>query len=337
MLSAFVSHLEDDHDLEFTKRKDGTHFIHRDEFCISFRVQSDGLQVAIGAPSESALLFFKDEVARHVEELDAEAASKMRWSGEASREGDLPPNFRILEVVKSQRIFQNMQRITLHMPDLAKRKEAGFHLKLMLPSRPGRKPLWPSMAANGAPIWPRGDDALHARYMTIMATRPSVEEIDIDVVCHGEGMISLWAQTARPGDEIGAMGPAGMSGLPVASRYLLVADMTGLSSVARILRCLPLDATGHVVVAAPDDCDISTYLPMTTLDIHRLLPDAFQAEALEMMEQITEGTQPEQAWFAGEFDGAQAARKLFRGKCGLGKGTQLAVAYWRRDHPGFSA
>ncbi len=337
MLSAFVSHLQDDHNLEFAERPDGTRFIDRDDFSVAFRAGPDGLHVALGAPSDSALIFFKDEIARHVGALDAGAASAMRWSGEPTREGDLPPNFRILTVVASRRIFEGMQRVTLNMPDLAERKKAGFHLKLMLPSRPDRTPVWPSMAANGAPVWPRGKDVLHARYMTIAGTRPNVGELDIDVVCHGEGLISLWAQAARPGDQIGAMGPAGMQALPAAARYLLAADMTGLSSAARIMGRLPARAVGHVVVAAPADCDVMAYLPETDLTVHRLGPDTFETAALDLMEQLTERMQPDQAWFAGEFDGAHAARRLFRGRCGLGKGTQLAVTYWRRDYPGFTA
>lgn len=230
-----------------------------------------------------------------------------------------------------------MQRVTVRMPGLAGVANEGLHLKLMLPSVAGRKPVWPRMAANGAPVWPSGADALHTRYMTIVAARPETEEIDLDMVRHGDGLISGWAQRAAAGDEIGAMGPAGMQGLPEVERYLLAADMTGLSSAARILETLPKGAEGALIVSAPDDCDLSAYLPKSKLRVHCLAPSVFEAEAVPLLAKLAEECAPQQAWFAGEFESAQAARKLFKGACGLKKGEQLAVAYWRHAHPGFMA
>ncbi|MEL6467217.1 MAG: siderophore-interacting protein [Pseudomonadota bacterium] len=337
MLGEFVQHLSEDHDIDFRKETDGSHVVEQTGFRVAFRVADGGLSVSIRAPNEGALVFFKEEVAKHVGEVDPKAALAMRWSGEAAIAGDVPPNFRVLRVRSSRELFSGMQRVTMHMPGLADVVRDGLHLKLMLPSISGRAPIWPRMGPNGAPIWPTGSDALHARYMTIIAARPEVEEVDLDMVRHGDGLISLWAQSATPGDEIGAMGPAGMQGLPEAERYLLAADMTGLSSAARILGTLPDEAEGDVVLSAPEDCELSAYLPKTNLRIHRLAPDIFEAEALPLLARLAKRTTPQQAWFAGEFDGAQAARKLFKSSCGLKKGEQLAVAYWRHAHPGFMA
>ncbi|WP_208354309.1 siderophore-interacting protein [Pseudaestuariivita rosea] len=336
ILAEFVHHLEDDHDIQFQKMHDGSRVVEQEAFRVAFRVELDGLSVSIRAPNEGALVFFKEEIARHISEIDAIAAKGIRWSGEASREGELPPNFNVLTVVSSLEIFPGMQRVTLKMPGLKDVLEDGLHLKLMLPANPGRTAVWPKMAANGAPVWPEGKDALHARYMTIVQIRPDVEEIDLDMVRHGDGLISRWAQKASIDDEVGAMGPAGMQGLPKAERYLMAADMTGLSSAARIMERLPKNATGAVIVAAPTQCDLAEYLPASNLTIYRIAPEDFEEDVIPLLGQLAAVVRPEQAWFAGEFTNAQAARKLFR-QNGLSKGTQLSVAYWRRNQPGFMA
>ncbi|MFG5379942.1 DUF2218 domain-containing protein [Yoonia sp. R2-816] len=337
MLSAFVYHLSEDHDIDFRKEADGSHVVEQTGFRVSFQEADDGLLVSIRAPHKGALVFFKEEVAKHVSEVDPAAALAMRWSGETTKDGDLPPNFRILTVLSSREIFAGMQRVTVRMPGLADVAYEGLHLKLMLPSVAGRAPVWPRMGANGAPVWPTGLDALHARYMTIVAARPEAEEIDLDMVRHSDGLVSLWARNAAAGDEIGAMGPAGMQGLPEVERYLLAADLTGLPSAARIIETLPEGATGDLVVSTPENCDLSDYLPKSNLRVHRLAPGVFEAEAIPLLAKLAEQCAPQQAWFAGEFEGAQAARKLFKGRCGLAKGEQLAVAYWRHAHPGFMA
>ncbi|MGD1883903.1 MAG: siderophore-interacting protein [Paracoccaceae bacterium] len=337
ILIAFEAHISGDHGLDLKSTKDGGRFIEHEAFRVDFKVQDTGLYVKIKGPNESALIFFKEEIAHHVAELDERAAGAIRWRGENSKPGDLPPNFRVLEVVKSKEIFRGMQRVTIKMPDRDDMLGQGLHVRLMLPSRPGRDPVWPRMGENGSPIWPQGDDKLHARYVTIKNVRADVAEIDLDIVRHAGGLISLWAQQAEPGQFIGAMGPAGMDQLPKATTYFLAADGTGLPAIARLLATIDQASKGSVVVAAPDDCDLQTYFPDTHLEVRCVDPDDFPEQIQAIAEEMTEPGRTEYAFFAGEFDNAQALRKHFKGMLGLGKERQLSTAYWRRGMAGFGS
>ncbi|WP_298971185.1 siderophore-interacting protein [uncultured Roseobacter sp.] len=336
MLDMFMSHARDDHDMEFSIAPDGTHFIEQELFRIEFGVRDDGLHVRLAGPNENALIFFKEEIVHHIADIDSDAAARIRWDeqGMRAREGDLLPNFHVLTVQDSFELFEGMQRVIVHSPEVVAGYEDGLHLRLILPLYPSRPPVWPRMGANGTPVWPQGADKLHARFVTIRQVRAESNEVDLDIVRHGDGLISQFAQVAEAGQEIGAMGPAGMRALPDHDRYFIAADGTGLPGVARLLETLAPTAQGDVIVPLPDDID---YLPPTSLRIHRVPPSAFEADVVQKAMQLTARGETEYAYFAGEFENAQALRKHFRHGLGFDKTTQISAAYWRRGKPGFGS
>ncbi len=337
VLNSFASHLKKDHDMEMQRGPNDEYFIEHAAFRVEFRLTSEGIRFGIRAPNESALIFFKEEIAEHLAEVDPAAARELRWSGEASSAGDLPPNFHILTVAKSEVLHTGLQRVIAHFPGLSNVLEEGIHLRVMLPKDLSRTPQWPRMAENGAPEWPTGDDTLHARFVTIADVDVDKEEVALDIVRHGDGLISQWAQMARSGAQFGAMGPAGMSAFPAAEHYLLGADLTALPSLARLIPTLPDTATGDVVVDVSDDFPVENYLQGSRLSIHRVNQVKGNEAVLHEFFRVAELRKPDFAWFAGEFDTAQDLRNYFKKKLGLGKGNQLSVAYWRRGHPGFGS
>ncbi|MEL7252771.1 MAG: siderophore-interacting protein [Pseudomonadota bacterium] len=335
MLEMFVRHVRDDHGMEFQIASDGTRFIEQDIFRVELGVQPEGLRVRLAGPNESALVFFREEIVHHVADLDTVAADAMRWDDESGwQEGQLPPNFHLLTVKHSNLLFEGMQRVTLSCPTIANTTQEGIHLRLMMPQDVTRTPIWPHMAANGAPVWPQGDDKLHARFVTVRQCRPEAGEIDIDIVRHDTGLISQFAQSAHEGQVVGGMGPAGMNHLPQHDTYLLTADGTGLPAVARLLETLPDTAKGDVIVALPEGVD---YLPQSPLTLHRVAPDRFETEILSMVKERAAQTPIAYGFFAGEFENAQEIRKFFKGGLGLDKSTQISTAYWRRGNPGFGS
>ncbi len=336
MLDLFSKHIRDDHGMEFSIDADGTHFIEQEVFRVEFGVKADGLRVRVVRPNDSALIFFKEEIVHHVEEIDAEAAAAIRWHQDKDngQEGELPSNFRLMTVLQSRLLFDGMQRVTVYAPDIAEDGGQGIHVRLMMPLETGRAPVWPRMGANGIPIWPQGRDKLHARFVTIKNMRPNDNEIDIDIVRHQSGLISQFAQTAREGQVVGCMGPAGMDCLPVHARYFLGADLTGLPAVARLMEKMPVDACGDVVVALPENVD---YLPPSSLKVHTLDPAEFEEKVVPLMQQLTDEEPIDYGFFAGEFTNAQAIRKHFKRVLSLDKTTQISTAYWRRGRPGFGS
>ncbi|MEM9631897.1 MAG: siderophore-interacting protein [Pseudomonadota bacterium] len=336
VMSVFVTHLEEEHDLQSEAAQDGSKFFEQNGFSIKFSPGSHGLNVRITGPSESIFVFFKEEIAEHVREMDPAAAAKIRWSGESAREGALPPNFKVLTIKGSYEVFRGLQRVTLVHDDVESFATNDLHVKLMLPLTPKQPPVWPKMAANGAPVWPDGEDKLHARFVTLRHVRPDDGEIDVDIAHHNNGLISNWALQAEPEQTVGVLGPAGVITLRQTKNLFLAADSTGIATVARLLEVLPDDASGNVVVAAPGGYDIREYFPATRLHLHSVDPDRFEREIVEKTRGLTSAGQTTYAFFAGEFQNAQDLRKLFKTRLKLDKSTQISTAYWRRGTPGYS-
>jgi NADPH-dependent ferric siderophore reductase len=332
LLGQFVAHMRDDHGMFFNVSDDGAHSFENDGYRIELRPQHLGLRIRLEAPDEHAMSFTKEGIVHHVEEFDTAAAESIRWNNEQAAIGNTPENFRVLTVRKSEQVFDGMQRVTLHYPDIKTLQTRGIHLRLILPCDPSRVPVWPVMGENGAPVWPVGADQLHARYVTLKNIRADLEEVDIDIVRHGTGVVSQWAQNAAAGQLAGAMGPTGMDRLPEAKSYFIAADGTGLPAVAQLLSRLPQDAVGDVVVALPVSVDHRSYLPHSGLNIHTLLPQEFEENVVAMAERLTQQGETGYAFFAGEFANAQSLRAHFKKGLGLDKTTQISATYWRREH-----
>jgi len=335
MMGAFINHLREDHDVNFEDTPLGGKVVEQDGYRVEFEPSDAGLVVRLFGPNPHVLIFFKEEIAKHVAEIDPEAGAALRWSNETTSLGELPPNFKVLTVRSSRCVFDGLQRVTLTHEDIETLAADGLHVRLMLPLDESRPPVWPTMGQNGAPIWPSGDEALHARYVTLRHVRTECGEIDIDIALHQGGLISDWAAHARPGSQVGIMGPTGTSAMANSQGVFLAADLTGLSSVARLIAPFGTKSSGNIVLAAPESYNVKNYLPATGLDVHTVAPDLFEARVLAMAKELTSPGETTCAFFAGEFQNAQDLRQMFKLRLGLGKGHQLSVAYWRRGFPGF--
>ena len=221
----------------------------------------------------------------------------------------------MLTVLDSRELFAGMQRVTLLYPGIAANAHEGAHLRMFIPT------------PDGTP---------HARYMTMKQIDLTAQTVSIDIVHHSDGPISQWSQSVSQSDMIKVTGPAGMLTLPKAQRYFLAADRTGLPCIARYLETLHPDSTGDVVVAAPHDCDLGHYFPTTNLTVHPISPDVFEAEVLKKALALTKPGCTDYAFFAGEFQNAQALRRHFKDELGLNKLSQVSASYWRRNRPGFA-
>ena len=326
------SHIEQDHNIEVKINADGFYFLDIEDgaFRVAFKGSEQDIRFILRAPNKSAMLFLKEEIIAHVCKADTKAGESIRWTGEKPEIGDLPPNFHILSLVKSEELHPGLQRVVVDFPDFAGVCREGSHLRLLLPCHPKRPPKWPVMAENGVPKWPEGEDRLHCRFMTIADFDTARGQVVLDIVRHRDGIISKWAQTARPGDRIGAMGPSGGTLPPQVPRYLLGSDLSGLPSLARFLHDIPKDSSGNIVVCAPRDFPVTQYLPETPLNIRIVRENETADNLLKIFRSFSP---PDYAWFVGEFQAAQSARTFFREELKLGKGQHLSVAYWRETGP----
>ena len=330
LLDHYVEHMREDHDLFFDISDAGVYSFEQSGYRIELELKPSALRVMLEAPSARDMTFSKEGMVHHIAEFDPVAAQNIRWKNEQAGVGVTPANFRLLTVRNSVEVFDGMQRVTLHYPDIDSLQGHGIHFRLILPCNPSRPPVWPVMGPNGAPVWPEGEDKLHARYITLKNIRADLQEVDIDIVHHDAGPVSQWACGAAAGDVVGAMGPTGMHRLPDARSYFIAADGTGLPAVAQFMSRLPADDVGDVVVALPQTVDPLDYFPKSKLKLHVLPPHEFEARVLDLAKDLTVPGETDYGFFAGEFCNAQSMRGHFKKTLKLDKTSQISTAYWRR-------
>ncbi|MDH6182264.1 NADPH-dependent ferric siderophore reductase [Microbacteriaceae bacterium SG_E_30_P1] len=174
------------------------------------------------------------------------------------------------------RVSPSFVRITFGGDEIAELGTPGFvfdqRIKLIFPS-PGA-PL-PTLEAAGdewyqrwleLPEHTRG--AMRTYSIRHLRADATATELVVDFVLHldpnGTGPASLWASSARPGDDVLVLGPrrgrtdgGGIEFDPgEAGSILLAGDETAAPAIARILEDSPAETTGHAFIEVPEAGDI---------------------------------------------------------------------------------
>ncbi|MEO0992213.1 MAG: MFS transporter [Pseudomonadota bacterium] len=302
---------------------------------VEMKAAEGAVDMLIDTPSDNFLTFIREEIIEHLEEFDFEATKTMRWTG-GIKVGELLSNFRILRPKARRAVFPGLVRVTLEGIDVQAMTKDGIHIRVMMPAQRDREPVWPVVGENGATVWPQGDDELHTRYVTIRDIRVDAREIDVDIATHNGGLISNWATADQDERPVGIMGPVGDPYLPETKGVVLVADYTGLPALARLVQTAGGRVSGDLIAAAPSQDVLERYLPPSDLRMTAIEPERFRDDVVGLARSVA-GETVSYAWFAGEFQTAQALRTVFKRDFGLGKEDQLSVAYWREGKPGHSS
>lgn len=268
------------------------------------------------------------------------------WQGDLAG-GDRLATFRKMRVLGVEQVTPRMRRVRLQGDDLARYGAfGGMHLRLLFPTPENPDPVWPVAGPNGQPLWPDEERRPAARVYTIRRLDAQAGWMDIDFVVHGdeggcEGIGSAWATNARPGDEIGIIGPVGR---PVrdADWYVLGCDETGLPAVSRLLEHMAPDARGVAFIEVADASErqeISRPDGVTLTWIHR---DGVPAgEHGELVNAVTHVEWPSDVncfgWFAAEAGPARRLREYWRDTLSYGRDRTLVAGYWRRGQSGVMA
>ena len=102
----------------------------------------------------------------------------------------------------------------------------------------------------------REDGSIVRRRYTIRRFDPGGRLLDLEFVMHGDGPGIRWAQTARPGVAIEAIGPRGKIGLvPGAKRHLFAGDATAVPGTFSMMEALPagIPAWAYLMVGDPTE------------------------------------------------------------------------------------
>lgn len=186
---------------------------------------------------------------------------------------------------------------------------------------------WDTWRTQDPDVRPQG------RYYTVRRFRPSIGEVDFQMLLHGAGPLSTWAETAAPGQHVALWGPRASFRLPSNDApLLLAADHSGLPALSRILESLPSDARGRAFVELDSQEDrqdtdgppgVSVeWLVRGSTDRGALLMDAVSAC------DIAPGAY---AWVAAETGVVGRIRAHLRGAKGMAPKAVCAIGYWQAE------
>jgi NADPH-dependent ferric siderophore reductase len=277
----------------------------------------------------------------------------------------------VVEVRRRERLSPSFLRLTVTGPDLDAFADNGYdqRFKLVLP-----------VAGRGLADLPAGPD-WHARWRalpderrnpirtyTVRAVRREAREVDVDIVCHhGTGPAAQWSERARPGDQLGLIGPdagypgdhGGVDFRPPAEveTLLLAGDETAVPAICAILERLPEDARGEALLEVPDPADTLavpapagvrvSWLPRDgAAHGSRLIPAVQAAVAdrpatpaplddvdvdQELLWEVpsTIGSAELYAWLAGEAGVIRTLRRQLVADRGLDRRAVAFMGYWR--------
>jgi NADPH-dependent ferric siderophore reductase len=102
----------------------------------------------------------------------------------------------------------------------------------------------------------RDDGSVVRRRYTIRRFVPERRLIELDFVMHGDGPGIRWAQAARPGVAIEAIGPRGKIGLdPNAKSHLFAGDATAVPGALAMIEALPAGAPALAFLMVGDTAE----------------------------------------------------------------------------------
>jgi NADPH-dependent ferric siderophore reductase len=221
-----------------------------------------------------------------------------------------------LLVVGSYEITPSMRRVSLIGESLE-----GFHY------RPGQDLVLSLPSTEGAA----------RRHYTIRGFDPTELRLDIDVVVHGAGPGSRWAQSACVGDPVLAQGPRGRTYVnPHADWHLFTGDETALPGIAAMIETLPSSARAYALIEVQgpeEEQSLSGVANLEALWLHRRGPPAPSPALIERLATFEFPDGAGQAYVIGETSTVRAQRQGLIAR-GFPKEQICAEGYWRPGRVG---
>jgi NADPH-dependent ferric siderophore reductase len=249
-----------------------------------------------------------------------------------------PPSYLRVVVERAERLSPRMVRVTFSGPELAGLtvEQPAASVRLLLPP-PGTTEL-------EMPTWNGNEfllpDGTRPPIRTFTPRRADSGTLDLDVVIHGGGVASAWAETAAPGDRAAISGTGrGYAVDPEARVFLLAGDETAIPAIGQLLEVLPVDASVevHVEVSHPDARLALPDHPGATVAWHDLEPSAPAGDALVDAVCSTALSPGTRVWVAGEAAAVQRIRRHLFEELGLPRSAAWVRGYWKEGRSGDGA
>jgi NADPH-dependent ferric siderophore reductase len=252
-----------------------------------------------------------------------------------------PPAFRHATVTRVARRSPRLVRLTLAGPELA-----GFELglpaasvRLLVPAeRERRSGLTQQAGPVVLPVW-NGNEFLHAdgsrppiRTLTPLRFDPATDELDVEVVLHGEGPLSTWAAGDPLGDPTAVSGPGrGYALDPACAAYVVAGDESAVPAIGMLLEAIPHRAVVTTVIEAraPVEPVGLPHHPGATVRWLELPPGAAPGSTLLDAVAAASLDGDTRVWVAGEAAGVQRIRQHLFTERSFPRARATVRGYWK--------
>jgi NADPH-dependent ferric siderophore reductase len=214
------------------------------------------------------------------------------------------------------------------------------HLKLFLPPAGAERLLLPEQGPDGGQVW-NHDESLRPVVRTYTPRRydPATKTLEIQLVLHGEGPASEWAQQVKVGDEVGVGGPGGRFVLEEdAAHWWIAGDESALPAVGTLLDALPPTATADVHLEVQDADDVIKAPSAATVNVtwHHRQDSRDYSASLETAARDAELADGTKIWVACESAKMRDIRRYLTRQRGIPLSQLVTRGYWRLgevNHP----
>lgn len=239
------------------------------------------------------------------------------------------------EVVDVRRLTPNMVRVRFGGEDLRRFRSSGFgdeRICVFFPL-PGQRHTPEPVFVDGQLDYSERPGRPQARSYTVRRWDADNAELEIDFVVHEGGVAAGWATNAGIGDGVGLSATDGWHAPPPGTEWqLLMADMTALPALGRIVEELPAGGRAHVIaeVISPDDVQsFETAGEVTYQWIHGTGHGHAPSALLESLKSYEFPEGPGYLWLAGEAAVSRDVRKYVRRELGWPIERFEIIGYWR--------
>lgn len=178
-------------------------------------------------------------------------------------------------------------------------------------------------------------DDPEGRNYTVRHRGPGEDQLTCDFVLHERGVASAWARTATVGDRVVLdHARSWYRPEPTSDWQLLVADLSGLPALARILDELPAGTAASVIVEVADESDLDYLTVPAGVAVVSTIGsgNGYAASRLtELARAHGHAGGRGYCWFAGEAQSTREVRKHLRADHGWTADQYDIVGYWRFD------
>jgi NADPH-dependent ferric siderophore reductase len=248
-------------------------------------------------------------------------------------------------VLRKVRLSAHLVTVTLRPEEFVSTDVPDEYVRLLIAPE-GEELVLPRLDEIGVPQVEEGTVEPASRVYTISDHRvvDGRPEVDIDIALHEHGVGSDWVRRCVPGDEVGMMAPHGLYAAPADVAWqLLVADVTGLPALARILRGLRpgqrveavvvlTDEADRIALPSPADVDVRWEVVARDTDVCGALEAAVVDRGLPAAGEVTPDVPAGRyVWLAGEARASRGARKHLRRTLGWPQADFYTCGYWQVD------